>query len=121
MSIIHVPDTNKIIIIDYLTSAEDARRNIKLYQEHHTTRLEQEAETCAVYYTHCYVDHFGGAQAIVDKTQNNLRIISPDGFLKRVVNENIYARGSYASPVYLPNIEKPCQSIPVVRLAAALG
>ncbi|KAL6908794.1 beta-lactamase-like protein [Trichoderma evansii] len=91
MSIVQVPGTNKIIVIDCLTSVETARKGIELYQEYHNSHFEQEAEICALFYTHCHVDHFGGAQAIVDKAQGDIRIIGPNGFLEHAVSENIYA------------------------------
>ncbi|PTB46502.1 hypothetical protein M441DRAFT_53244 [Trichoderma asperellum CBS 433.97] len=91
MSIVQVPGTNKIVIIDCLTSVETGRKAIELYQEHHNSQFGQEAEICALFYTHCHVDHFAGAQSIANKAQEGLRIIGPDGFIEHAVSENIYA------------------------------
>lgn len=91
MSIVQVPGTNKIVVVDCLTSVETARKGIELYQQYHASSFGQEAEICTLFYTHCHVDHFGGAQAIVDKAKTDLRIIGPDGFLEHAVSENIYA------------------------------
>ncbi|KAI9651283.1 hypothetical protein NHQ30_001321 [Ciborinia camelliae] len=76
MSIVKIPGTNGIIIIDCLTSVETARRAIELYQEEHVERHGHEAEIKALFYTHCHADHFGGAAAI-----NKIHAVS----------ENIYA------------------------------
>jgi alkyl sulfatase BDS1-like metallo-beta-lactamase superfamily hydrolase len=91
MSIVQVPDSNDIITIDCLTSVETARRAIDLYQEHHFHTYQKKAKIVAVLYTHCHGDHFGGAQAIVEKAHHDLIIIGPDGFLEHAASENFYA------------------------------
>lgn len=91
MTIVQIPNTNKVVIVDCLTCVETARQAIELYQEHHQSQFGREAEIHALFYTHCHVDHFGGAQAVVDKAPKNLRIIGPDGFQRHAVSENIYA------------------------------
>ncbi|KAJ5921104.1 beta-lactamase domain-containing protein [Penicillium verhagenii] len=94
MSIVQIPKTNGIIIIDCLTSVETARAAIELYQEEHRDKFGKDAEIKALFYTHCHVDHFGGAQAIVDiatTAGTPLQIIGPDGFLEHAVSENVYA------------------------------
>ncbi|TGO46942.1 hypothetical protein BCON_0300g00020 [Botryotinia convoluta] len=69
MSIVRIPGTNGIIITDCLTSVETARKAIELYQQWHIENNGQEAEIKALFYTHCHVDHFGGAAAIVLKAK----------------------------------------------------
>jgi alkyl sulfatase BDS1-like metallo-beta-lactamase superfamily hydrolase len=94
MSIVQIPKSNGIIIIDCLTSVETARSAIQLYQEDHRERYGQDAEIKALFYTHCHADHFGGAQAIIDiakKAGTALQIVGPDGFLEHAVSENVYA------------------------------
>lgn len=94
MSILRIPKSNGIIIVDCLTSIETAKRAIELYQEDHRERFGEDAQIEALLYTHCHVDHFGGAQAIVDianKAGNDIQIIGPDGFLEHAVSENVYA------------------------------
>ncbi|KAJ5933641.1 beta-lactamase domain-containing protein [Penicillium verhagenii] len=94
MSIVRIPKTNGIIIIDCLTSVETARAAIELYQEEHRDKFGKDAEIKALFYTHCHVDHFGGAQAVVEiatKAGTPLQIIGPDGFIEHAVSENVYA------------------------------
>jgi alkyl sulfatase BDS1-like metallo-beta-lactamase superfamily hydrolase len=91
MNIVQIPKTNKIIIIDCLTSGETASAALKLYQDYHKGLFQREPEIHALIYTHNHVDHFGGAQAIVDAAGQHLRILGPDGFLEHAVSENVYA------------------------------
>ncbi|KAM5473645.1 hypothetical protein MauCBS54593_002443 [Microsporum audouinii] len=95
MSIIQIPNSNGIIIVDCLTSVETARSAIELYLEYYKDKHNQDAEIKALFYTHCHIDHFGGAQAIIDLAKaggnSNLPIYGPDGFLEHAVSENIYA------------------------------
>lgn len=92
MSIVQIPNTNQIIIIDCLTCPETARKAMELYQKHHEQHFGQKPEIRALFYTHCHIDHFGGAQAVIEfANDQDLRLIGPDGFLKHAVSENIYA------------------------------
>ncbi|KJZ70898.1 hypothetical protein HIM_09691 [Hirsutella minnesotensis 3608] len=92
MSIIQVPNTNNIVIVDCLTASEVASSAIQLYQDYHTSAFGKPATIIALLYTHCHVDHFGGAQAVVDAAGGSLRrIIAPYGFLEHAVSENVYA------------------------------
>ncbi|KAJ6438187.1 beta-lactamase domain-containing protein [Purpureocillium lavendulum] len=91
MNIVQVPGGNGIVIIDCLTSVETARRALEVYQGYHRGLFGQDADIKALVYTHCHADHFGGAQAIVDKAGADLVVIGPDGFLEHAVSENIYA------------------------------
>ncbi|KAB8239221.1 hypothetical protein ETB97_012028 [Aspergillus alliaceus] len=96
MSIVQIPNTNGIIIIDCLTSVETAKSALDLYQGYHQDAYGQKADIKALFYTHCHVDHFGGAQAIVDQARPNLPIIGPDGFLEHAVSENVYGGAAMA-------------------------
>jgi alkyl sulfatase BDS1-like metallo-beta-lactamase superfamily hydrolase len=97
MSIVQIPNTNQIIIIDCLTCPETARKAIELYGGHHEQKFGQKPEIHALFYTHCHIDHFGGAKAIQDfVTDQHLRIIGPDGFLHHAVSENVYAGAAMA-------------------------
>ncbi|EFY89487.1 beta-lactamase domain-containing protein [Metarhizium acridum CQMa 102] len=91
MTIVQIPDTNDIIIIDCLTCVETARKAFELYQRFHKDQIGQEPVIKALIYTHCHGDHFGGSQAIKDIAGDDLRIIGPDGFLEHAVSENVYA------------------------------
>ncbi|KAJ5958013.1 beta-lactamase domain-containing protein [Penicillium vulpinum] len=66
MTIVQIPKSNGVIIIDCLTSIETARKAFELYQEEHRDRNGQDPEIKSLLYTHCHVDHFGGAQEISD-------------------------------------------------------
>lgn len=97
MSIVQIRNTNQIIIVDCLTCPETARKAIELYEEHHKQKFGQKPEIRALFYTHCHIDHFGGAQAVIDfASGQNLQIIGPDGFLKHAVSENVYAGAAMA-------------------------
>ncbi|KAL7906941.1 beta-lactamase-like protein [Trichoderma velutinum] len=97
MSIVQIPNTDDFIVIDCLTSVETARKAIDLYQKYYEDYFERKPKLRALFYTHCHVDHFGGAQAVLDyaKTQD-VRIIGPDGFLEHAVSENVYAGAAMA-------------------------
>ncbi|MBN4683813.1 MBL fold metallo-hydrolase, partial [Pandoraea nosoerga] len=48
----------------------------------------------AVIYTHSHVDHFGGVRGVVDQKDvdaGKVAVVSPQGFLKEVVSENVIA------------------------------
>lgn len=92
MSIVQIPNTHQFIIVDCLTCPETALKAIELYQEHYEQQMGQKPQVHALFYTHCHVDHFGGAQAVVDFANGQqLRIVGPDGFLEHAVSENVYA------------------------------
>ncbi|KAK4093780.1 hypothetical protein Purlil1_2114 [Purpureocillium lilacinum] len=123
MTIVRVPRTNGIVIIDCLTSVETARRALELYQEFHRESLGgTDAEIKALIYTHCHADHFGGAQAIKDAAgpANNLRILGPDGFLSHAVSENIYAGAAMSRRAVYMYGERLDKS-PTGQIGAGLG
>ncbi|RAL67580.1 hypothetical protein DID88_008335 [Monilinia fructigena] len=123
MTIVKIPRTNGIIIIDCLTSVETARRAIDLYQEEHIERHGQEAEIKALFYTHCHIDHFGGAVAIVNRVKEKgqtLRIFGPDGFLEHAVSENVYAGAAMARrSIYMYG--QPLDKSPTGQIGSGLG
>lgn len=123
MSIVKIPNSNGIIIIDCLTSVETARRAIQLYQAEHRDRHGQDAEIKALFYTHCHADHFGGAQAIIDiatKAGTALQIIGPDGFLEHAVSENVYAGPAMARrSIYMYG--EALEKSPVGQIGCGLG
>lgn len=92
MSIVRIPSSNGIVIVDCLTSVETARSALDLYMQYHKQQTGQDAAVKALIYTHCHGDHFGGAQAVLDAAAGaDVAIIAPDGFLEHAVSENIYA------------------------------
>ncbi|KAJ5738117.1 beta-lactamase domain-containing protein [Penicillium malachiteum] len=123
MSIVQIPSSNGIIIIDCLTSVETARRALQLFLDFYQDRTGQEADIKALFYTHCHVDHFGGAQAIVDiaaKVGTTLRIISPYGFLEHAVSENVYAGPAMAlRSIYMHG--EALRKNPVGQIGCGLG
>ncbi|KAM0514401.1 hypothetical protein ACHAPE_006983 [Trichoderma viride] len=121
MSIVQIPNTNQFIIVDCLTCPETARKAIELYQEHYEQQNGQKPQLRALFYTHCHIDHFGGAQAVIDfANDQDLRIIGPDGFLKHAVSENIYAGAAMARRsiyMYAEALEKS----PTGQIGCGLG
>jgi alkyl sulfatase BDS1-like metallo-beta-lactamase superfamily hydrolase len=94
------------IIIDPLTSAEEARAAMKLATEHLGSR-----PISAVIYSHSHVDHFGGVKGVVsqaDVDAGKTQIIAPANFMPAVMREWIIAgnamlrRGSYQGGTNLP-------------------
>lgn len=99
MTIVRIPKTNGIIIIDCLTSTETMLRAIDLYQqEHREYNGGKDADIIALLYAHCHVDDFGGVEAITKTAKDQgrtLRILGPDGFLEHAVSENVYAEVNF--------------------------
>jgi alkyl sulfatase BDS1-like metallo-beta-lactamase superfamily hydrolase len=78
-----------IIVIDPLISAETATAALSLYREHRGER-----PVTALVYTHCHIDHFGGARGIVtpaEVQERRIPVLAPEGFLDHAVSENVYA------------------------------
>ncbi|NLG46262.1 alkyl sulfatase dimerization domain-containing protein [Gordonia sp. (in: high G+C Gram-positive bacteria)] len=83
-----------VIVIDTLTTREPAAAAMALYREHRGDRPVK-----AVLYTHCHVDHFGGALGVVDQAavdSGEVPVIAPEGFLEHAIAENVYAGGAMA-------------------------
>jgi len=78
-----------IIVIDPLISAETAAAALALYREHRGERA-----VTGLVYTHCHIDHFGGAKGIVsaeEVREREIPVLAPEGFLEHAVSENVYA------------------------------
>jgi alkyl sulfatase BDS1-like metallo-beta-lactamase superfamily hydrolase len=90
LSNMHVVEgTEGIIVIDPLISAETAAAALALYREHRGDR-----PVTGLVYTHCHIDHFGGAKGIVsaeEVRERGIPVLAPEGFLEHTVSENVYA------------------------------
>ncbi|KAE8377056.1 beta-lactamase-like protein [Aspergillus bertholletiae] len=86
ITFVECPNTKGVAVIDPLTCVETARQALGLYQAQFPDRTIK-----ALIYTHSHVDHFGGAQAIVDAAGKGLQVYAPNGFLEHAVSENVYA------------------------------
>ncbi|HET7507720.1 MAG TPA: alkyl sulfatase dimerization domain-containing protein, partial [Solirubrobacterales bacterium] len=90
LSNMHVVEGKEgIIVIDPLISAETAAAALALYREHRGNR-----PVTGLVYTHCHIDHFGGAKGIVSPEEvrdRGIPVIAPEGFLEHAVSENVYA------------------------------
>jgi alkyl sulfatase BDS1-like metallo-beta-lactamase superfamily hydrolase len=78
-----------IVVIDPLISAETAAAALALYREHRGER-----PVTGLVYTHCHIDHFGGAKGIVSAEEvrdRGIPVLAPEGFLEHAVSENVYA------------------------------
>ena len=78
-----------IVVIDPLISAETAAAALALYREHRGER-----PVTGLVYTHCHIDHFGGAAGIVspeEVAEREIPVLAPEGFLHHAVSENVYA------------------------------
>ncbi|EIT76995.1 beta-lactamase-like protein [Aspergillus flavus] len=75
-----------VIVIDPLTSVECAAAALALYREHRGDR-----PVTGLIYSHSHVDHFGGAQGVLQQgTNTSIPIIAPEGFMAEATSENIY-------------------------------
>jgi len=99
-----------LIIIDPLLSEETAHAALELYYQHRPKK-----PVVAIIYSHTHADHFGGVEGIVSEADwkaGKVKLYAPDGFMKEVVSENIYAgnamtrRSEYMFGVFLPKGEK---------------
>jgi alkyl sulfatase BDS1-like metallo-beta-lactamase superfamily hydrolase len=90
LSNMHVVEGEEgIVVIDPLISAETAAAALALYREHRGVR-----PVTGLIYTHCHIDHFGGAKGIVSAEEvrdRDIPILAPEGFLEHAVSENVYA------------------------------
>ena len=84
-----VEGDNGIIVIDPLICKETAAAALALYREHRGDR-----PVTGMIYTHSHLDHFGGAEGVVDRADvdaGKIPILAPEGFLDHAVSENVYA------------------------------
>jgi alkyl sulfatase BDS1-like metallo-beta-lactamase superfamily hydrolase len=78
-----------IVVVDPLISAETAAAALALYREQRGER-----PVTGLVYTHCHIDHFGGAKGIVSAEEvrdRDIPVLAPQGFLEHAVSENVYA------------------------------
>ncbi|MEC3917149.1 alkyl/aryl-sulfatase [Nocardia sp. CDC160] len=99
-----------IIVIDPLISVETAKAGLDLYRAHRGDK-----PVTAMIYTHCHVDHFGGALGVItaeDASSGRVPVYAPTGFTEHAVEENIFAgtamarRSAYMYGAALPRGEK---------------
>ncbi|GGV09251.1 alkyl/aryl-sulfatase [Streptomyces spectabilis] len=83
-----------LIIIDPLACYETAQAALKLFRDK-TELTREQRPVKGLIYTHCHVDHFGGARGIFheagDPLEPGVPVVAPEGFLEHAVSENIYA------------------------------
>ncbi|MDX3074312.1 alkyl/aryl-sulfatase [Streptomyces sp. NPDC088354] len=75
-----------VVVIDPLHSTEAAAAALALYREHRGDR-----PVTALIYTHCHVDHFGGARGVLPYGHDPVPVLAPAGFLEHAASENVYA------------------------------
>jgi alkyl sulfatase BDS1-like metallo-beta-lactamase superfamily hydrolase len=78
-----------VLVIDPLICAETAAAALALYRAHRGERT-----VTGLLYTHCHVDHFGGALGVVDPAEvaaGRIPVFAPEGFLEHAISENVYA------------------------------
>ncbi|HWX45738.1 MAG TPA: alkyl sulfatase dimerization domain-containing protein [Solirubrobacteraceae bacterium] len=78
-----------VLVIDPLICAETAAAALELYRAHRGLR-----PVTGLLYTHCHVDHFGGALGVVDPEDvaaGRVPVLAPVGFLEHAISENVYA------------------------------
>ncbi|MGW3179249.1 alkyl/aryl-sulfatase [Kitasatospora sp. NPDC001119] len=83
-----------LVVIDPLACYETAQAALRLFRD--KTELSKELRPVkGVVYTHCHVDHFGGARGLFhelgDPLEPGVPVVAPEGFLEHAVSENIYA------------------------------
>jgi alkyl sulfatase BDS1-like metallo-beta-lactamase superfamily hydrolase len=81
-----------VLVIDPLISRETAAAALALYREHRGDR-----PVTGLLYTHCHIDHFGGAEGVItqeDASSGRIPVYAPEGFLQHAVSENVYAGGA---------------------------
>jgi alkyl sulfatase BDS1-like metallo-beta-lactamase superfamily hydrolase len=90
LSNMHVVEGERgIVVIDPLISAETAAAALAFYRQHRGDR-----PVTGLIYTHCHIDHFGGAKGVVSEAEieeRQIPVLAPVGFLHHAVSENVYA------------------------------
>jgi linear primary-alkylsulfatase len=81
---------NSWIIVDPLTSKENARAALAFARKHLGNK-----PISAVIFTHSHLDHFGGVMGLFEKEMSkalgNVEIIAPSGFMEEATSENVMA------------------------------
>ncbi|MEQ3552534.1 alkyl sulfatase dimerization domain-containing protein [Pseudonocardia nematodicida] len=77
-----------VVVVDPLISTETAAAALELYRAHRGDR-----PVTGLIYTHCHVDHFGGARGVLtgDDPAHGVPVVAPAGFVEHAVAENVYA------------------------------
>lgn len=108
LSNMHVVEGREgIVVIDPLISAETAAAALALYR-----RERGERPVTGLIYTHCHIDHFGGAKGVVSAAeveQRGIPVLAPAGFLHHAVSENVFAgtaMGRRAGYMYGAKLER---------------
>jgi alkyl sulfatase BDS1-like metallo-beta-lactamase superfamily hydrolase len=119
LSNMHVVEGEEgIVVIDPLISGETAAAALALYREHRGYR-----PVTGLVYTHCHIDHFGGAKGIVspeEVAERKIPVLAPEGFLHHAVSENVYAgtaMGRRAGYMYGAKLERG----PAGQIGSGLG
>ncbi|QEU89628.1 alkyl/aryl-sulfatase [Streptomyces kanamyceticus] len=83
-----------LVIIDPLACYETARAALQLFRDK-TELTKEQRPVKGLVYTHCHVDHFGGARGVFaelgDPLEPGVPVVAPDGFLEHAISENVYA------------------------------
>ncbi len=119
LSNMHVVEGERgIVVIDPLITAETAAAALALYREHRGER-----PVTGLIYTHCHIDHFGGAKGIVSAAEveeRGIPVLAPAGFLHHAIAENVFAgtaMGRRAAYMYGARLERG----PDGQVGAGLG
>ncbi|MGE0066879.1 MAG: alkyl/aryl-sulfatase [Solirubrobacterales bacterium] len=90
LSNMHVVEGERgIVVIDPLISAETAAAALALYR-----RERGDRPVTGLIYTHCHIDHFGGAKGVVsaaEVAEREIPVLAPSGFLEHAIAENVFA------------------------------
>ncbi len=98
---------NGYVVVDPFTCIEAART---VWQQLVVPRLGNRPVK-AVIYTHSHIDHYGGAQGIIEQASVDagaVKVIAPEGFVEAAVGENVIAgvamsrRSAYQYGGFLP-------------------
>jgi alkyl sulfatase BDS1-like metallo-beta-lactamase superfamily hydrolase len=98
------------IVVDPLTSEENARAAIALARKHLGDKT-----VSAIIFTHSHIDHFGGALGVLsadEAAKRRVPIIAPESFLEEATSENIVAgmamsrRAMFMYGLRLPRTER---------------
>ena len=85
--------SDAVVVLDPLVSEECAAAALQIYLRNRAVALGRSRTIVAVIFSHSHVDHYGGVRGLFPNGQipSGVEIVAPDGFLKHVVSENVYA------------------------------